>query len=670
MNAILLAMVCFLLGGLLSLVAGRNPRLSSGLGVGGAVAGSMIGLWPVLQALAGVAMMPLRLVWNVPNGQFHVQIDTLSAFFLLPVFLLTPLAAIYGAGYMRAFRDRKSIRAHWFFFNVFILGMVLVLIARHALLFMVAWEVMSLSAYFLVTFEHEKREVRPAGWIYLIATHIGAAFLLAFFLLLGRYAGSLDFDRFMPVAGLPASVGAVLFLLALVGFGTKAGLVPFHIWLPEAHPAAPSHVSALMSAVMIKVGIYGILRTLMFLGPPAGWWGPVLVVVGVCGALLGVALALFQRDIKRVLAYSSVENIGLITLALGIGLWGLHRGDQAVAVLSLAGGMLHVWNHALMKGLLFMGAGSLLHGTGTRDMEAMGGLLSRMPRTGMTVMLGALAIAAIPPLNGFVSEWLIYMSLLKGGLVFSGMGRIGLLLIVGVVALVGGMAMICFVRLVGITLLGTARSEAARDAHEAGGAMTVPLGVLAGCCLVAAVFPRTVIAVFARTVGDVFAIAPDVFLATLDMPGSPLPVVGLMNLVIWVVLGMVAVLLALSLRPRRRASAETWGCGYPAATARIQYTGQSMSELIVSRVFPPPLRPTCRIVAPEGIFPSGGKMTTAYPDTLSRVLYQPFFEWIMNRITRLRWVQQGRVEFYMFYFVVTLLAAFAWLAVRQWIWNE
>ena len=671
MNALLITFGLLLAGGMAALVFSRSPRWVIRCGVGGGVAACCVGIWPVLASLMGGGSESLRLPWNVPGGEFHIQLDMLSAFFLLPIMVLTPLAAIYGGKYMQAFRDRKSMGTHWFFFNLFVLGMMLVIVARQALLFLVAWEIMSLSAFFLVTFEHEKKDVRMAGWIYLIAAHLGAAILLAMFLLLGRHAGSLDFDRFVVVAPLMSpAVSAVIFIMAVVGFGTKAGLVPFHIWLPEAHPAAPSHVSAMMSGVMIKIGIYGILRTMMILGHPAAWWGPLLLGIGVMGALLGVCLALFQRDVKRALAYSSIENIGLIVLALGVGIWGLTSGKPIVAALGLAGGLLHVWNHSMMKGLMFLGAGSVLHGAGTKDMECLGGLMKRMPRTGVVMVVGALAIAAVPPLNGFVSEWLIYMSLLNGGLVFSGVSRIMLLLTVGALALIGGLALICFVRLIGIVLLGSGRSEGACRAHESSRWMTVPMGILAGGCILSALFPRALISMFSRMVELVFAIPANTFLATLDSPASPLPVLGLMNVVIWLVVGLVAILFLVSLRRRPSQADETWGCGYLAPTPRMQYTGQSFSELMVTRLFPGFLRPKTSVISPTGVLPSGGKMLTGYPDTLSRVLYQPFFEWSMGHFTRLRWVQQGKIQYYMLYFVVTLVVAFAWLAIRQWIIHE
>jgi formate hydrogenlyase subunit 3/multisubunit Na+/H+ antiporter MnhD subunit len=608
--------------------------------------------------------------WAIPGGEFHVQLDGLSCFFLVPICVLSALSAVYGGEYMAAFRERKSLGPHWFFFNVFVTGMALVVVARQVVLFLVAWEVMSLAAFCLVIFEYEKREVCSAGWIYLIATHVGVAFLLGMFLLLGRAAGSLDFDQFMMAGRLAPTLGAVIFLLGLVGFGTKAGLVPFHIWLPEAHPAAPSHVSALMSGVMIKIGLYGLLRTMMFLGAPAVWWGPVLMAVGFLGAVVGVSLALFQRDIKRALAYSSIENIGLILMAFGVGLWGLTSGHRLVALLGLGGGLLHLWNHSMMKGLMFLGAGGVLHGAGTRDMERLGGLLKRMPRTGALMIIGALALAAVPPLNGFVSEWMIYMALLNGGLEFSGMGRIALPLLAGGVALVGGLALICFVRLTGIVWLGESRSEEARHAHEPSSRMLAPMGILAALCVLAAVFPRLLLSVFSRLVETMFALPGGEFMATLDSAQSPLGMLGMMNAVVWAAIALMALIFWIAVRRGRVAVQPTWGCGYLAPTPRMQYTGQSFSEMMVSRIFWRPWRPKTRVVAPEGVFPSAARMTTAYPDTLSRLLYRPFFEWMADRLTRWHWMQQGKLHVYMVYFVVTLVAGFAWMAIRHWVMHD
>ena len=293
---------------------GDHAALTTVCGAGLVVVGCSLGLIPALRVLGGGPIESLSLPWDTPHGVFRIGLDSLSAFFLLPVLVLSALAALYGGNYLLAYRGKKSLGASWFFFGTFVGGMVMVLIARTVLLFLVSWEVMSLSAYFLVTFEHEKESVQRAGWVYLIAAHLGVAFLFVTFLLLGRHARSLDFDAFSSHPLTEAVPAGLIFVLALIGFGAKAGFVPFHVWLPEAHPAAPSHVSALMSGVMIKMGLYGLLRVVSFLGAPAPWWGLTLAALGMLTAFVGISLAVYQRDMKRALAYSSIENMGLIAL--------------------------------------------------------------------------------------------------------------------------------------------------------------------------------------------------------------------------------------------------------------------------------------------------------------------------------------------------------------------
>ncbi len=294
--------------------------------------------------------------------------------------------------------------------------MTLVLVARNAVLFLSAWELMAVSSFFLVTFEHERESVRSAGWIYLVATHLGTGFLLAFFILMGRETGSMNFDVWAAQGIHTQGLAGILFLMAVVGFGTKAGFMPFHVWLPEAHPAAPSHVSALMSGVMIKTGIYGLLRAFTFLGAPPLWWGWLFIGIGLSSGVLGVLFALAQHDLKRLLAYHSVENIGIIALGIGVGLLGQNTGSPALVALGFGGALLHVLNHALFKGLLFLGAGAVAHSAGTREIDRLGGLLKQMPWTAATFLIGAAAISGLPPLNGFVSEFLIFLGAFKGGI--------------------------------------------------------------------------------------------------------------------------------------------------------------------------------------------------------------------------------------------------------------
>lgn len=666
MDVLLLAVALQALGGMAALACSKSPRAATALGAGGAVTGCVLGLVPTLRVILDGTPLSLRLAWDAAHGAFAVEVDSLSAFFLLPVLGLSALAALYGSDYLFAYRQKKRLGPPWLFFNLFVAGMILVVIARTAFLFLVAWEIMSLAAYFLVTFEHEKAEVRRAGWVYLIATHLGVAFLFLAFLLLGRHAGSLEFERFGAMPALAASGSGLIFVLAVIGFGAKAGFVPFHVWLPEAHPAAPSHVSALMSGVMIKMGLYGLLRVLTFLGPPDLWWGPALAGLGLLTALVGIALALQQRDIKRVLAYSSIENMGLIGLALGVGLWGSANNLTAVAVLGTSAALLHVWNHALMKGLMFFAAGSVLHATGTKDMEKLGGLMRRMPWTSSLMIAGAVALTALPPMNGFVSKWLIYLGLLQGGFADEGASLIALLS-VGVLALIGGLAMIAFVRLTGIVLLGAPRSEAAEHAHEASRWLLGPMLLLVALCAGVALMPHAVTSLLEGTLQSVLGAAASATLPDLEAADVPLAVIGQVNAWTWLLLAAgTGALLALT---RRGVAGQTWGCGYAKPTPRMQYTGRSFAEMLAEHLLPRWLRPRTSRKAPAGLFPAGGKFQSDSPDPVSRRVYEPFFRRWANRFATLRVLQQGKINVYLVYIMLVVVLALAWASVRAWWWG-
>ncbi len=568
----------------------QGALAASLIGAGGVLVVCVVALIPTVRVLAGGPPQSARWAWDQAHGAFCIGLDALGAFFLLPVVVLSALAAVYGSDYLLAYRGRKSLASSWCFFTMFVAGMIMVIIARTALLFLASWELMSISAFFLVTFEHEKAEVRRAGWVYLVATHLGVAFLFATFVLLGRHAGSLEFAAFERMPALDDFWSGLIFVLALIGFGAKAGFVPFHVWLPEAHPAAPSHVSALMSGVMIKMGLYGLLRVLTFLGPPALWWGLTLGVIGMLTALVGVSLALSQRDLKRVLAYSSIENMGLIALALGLGMWCSARGLPALAALATAAGLLHIWNHALMKGLMFLAAGSVLHGTGTKDMEKLGGLMQRMPWTGASMMAGAVAISALPPLNGFASEWLMYLSLIKCGLATNG-GGLTALLAVGLLSLVGALAAVTFVRLTGIVLLGSPRSEAADHAHESSPWMLAPLVILVLLCLAVAVAPQSVAGLLTAPMDQILGPGAGATFLAMSSAEAPLPTLGFMNaLTLLAVAAVAAGAWALS-RARGAVHGPTWGCGYLMPTVRMQYTGRSFAEMFAEHLLPRSLRP-------------------------------------------------------------------------------
>jgi formate hydrogenlyase subunit 3/multisubunit Na+/H+ antiporter MnhD subunit len=447
-------------------------------------------------------------------------------------------------------------------------------------------------------------------------------------------------------------------VLALVGFGVKAGIVPLHVWLPEAHAAAPSHVSALMSGVLIKLGLYGILRALTFLAP-ARWPGPVLLSLGIVGGLLGISLALYQRDMKRVLAYSSIENVGVMLIGIGLGVWAARTGHPRVAALGLCGGLLHVWNHALMKGLMFLGAGSVLHGAGSKDLEQLGGLLRRMPKTGTSMILGAVAIAGLPPLNGFASEWLVYLGLLGGGLELGSGPGLVLFLVTAALATIGVLAALCFVRLVGVCLLGQPRSDRAAHAHESPFGMVAPLALLTLACAAIALLARHVVPVLGRVGSEVLGAPLDVAPVASRLGG-----VAKIGVAVWIAIGAGAALLLVLLRGRRAAD-DTWGCGYIAPTARMQYTGRSFAEIMAEHLLPPMFRSRVAVKAPRGIFAEPTRISSDSTDPVTRSVYEPFLATWAKRFARLRWVQQGSLHIYIVYILAAVTSALAWTSLRR-----
>jgi hydrogenase-4 component B len=656
---LLLAALAVLVGsGVFALGANRWPRVAAGVAAAGAFAAGLVGIGPAISVLRGGESATLTIPWAIPSGAVQLGLDPLSAFFLVPLLGMGALCGVYGYFYMKSTWKLRAAGPPAFFFNLTFAAMVMVLLARGAVILLVAWEIMTLASYLLVTFEHEKADVRRAGWVFLIAGHVGVAFLLALLLLLGHNDGGLGFADYSarPAGG---SFGLFVFLLATVGFGLKAGIVPLHVWLPEAHAAAPSHVSALMSGVLIKLGLYGILRTLTFV-ELSRWIGPVLLGLGVMGGLLGISLALYQRDLKRALAYSSIENVGVMLIGFGLGCWATRSGHPRIAALGFCGALLHLWNHALMKGLMFLAAGSVLHGAGGKDLEHLGGLLRRMPWTGCAMIVGAVAIAGLPPLNGFVSEWLIYMGLLGGGLeVRSGAGLL-LFFVTAALATIGALASLCFVRVVGVALLGQPRGAGAARAHESPAGMVTPIVFLAGLCVAMALSSRAFVPSFGRVAAQVLGAPTDIPPVAVRL-GS----IAIFSLVLWLAV-FAAGLVLFSLIRGRRASVETWGCGYAASTARMQYTGGSFAELLAEHLLPPVLRTRVAVKGPRAIFAEPARISSDYTDPLTRSVYEPFLGTWASRFARLRWLQQGSLHIYLLYIVAVVTGMLAWTSLRRW----
>jgi hydrogenase-4 component B len=662
MFLILAAVIILLLSGIAALIFQSRQLLASRIGAAGPIIACVAGLIPAIRVLSGSAPNPISVSWAMPLGAFTVGLDGLSAFFLLPILCLGALSAIYGLGYLRPYRERKSPAASWFQFDILVASMIMVVLARNALLFLVAWEVMALSSFFLVAFENEKSEVREAAWTYLIATHIGSAFLLVMFLLLGRNANGLDFSQF---GALSPKLAGVCFVLAVIGFGAKAGIVPSHVWLPEAHPAAPSHVSALMSGVMIKTGIYGILRMASFLGPVPHWWGWALIAIGLVSGIIGVLFALAQRDLKRLLAYSSVENIGIIVMGLGVGFLGISVGSPMLAVFGFAGGLLHVVNHSMFKGLLFMGAGSVVHATHTREIDHLGGLLKRMPWTAGVFLIGAVAISGLPPLNGFISEFLIYIGAFKGASSIGGGSAVLLFAVIAGLALIGGLATACFTKAFGMVFLGEARSEEATHATESDRSMVSPMIVLAAGCFVFGLLGFLIIRAMPAVVGSLIpptgyaGFDPAKVQAEVLTASGYLKSVFVGAVAILALTGLIALLRSKLLSGREIKETGTWDCGYARPTARMQYTASSFAQPIVDffNIFQSGWK---RLKPPRGYFPATASFRTEALDTSQEKVYRPIFEAVEHLLSKLRVMQHGRIQLYVLYIVLMLIFLFVW----------
>ena len=660
-------MAIFLLGigvligsGAGALVLARS-RWASPVGAGGAVAGCGLALVPALQALLGIQVDTLRLPWSIPGGTLSLALDPLSGFFLFPTLFLAAAAAVYGGEYLAASTHPSRVGGAWLWYNLLVASMALTLAAQNAVLFLLAWETMALTSFFLVVFEREKGSVRRAGWTYLVATHLGSAALLVMFVLAAGVVGSFEFSDFARLAAAPSALTGLVFLLAVVGFGTKAGFVPLHIWLPEAHPAAPSHVSAVMSGVMIKTGIYGLVRLLVLLGPPPVWWGWLLVGIGVTSGILGVLFALAQHDLKRLLAYHSVENIGIITLGLGLGTVGLAAGTPALTVLGFGGGLLHVLNHALFKGLLFLGAGCVLHATGTREIDRLGGLLRRMPWTGACFLVGAAAISGLPPLNGFVSEFLIYMGAFRGAVAAPGAvaAVVPALATIGALALIGCLAAACFTKAFGIVFLGEPRSACAEAAREAAPAMRGPMLVLAAACVVVGLLPGVATRAVVPTLRLVARQSEPIGATALVDIGDTVGMIGTGALLLVAGVLITALVRHRLFRGRRVEATVTWDCGYARPTARMQYTASSFAQPLTS-LFRLVLRTETHVRPLVGLFPREGALVTETPDAFREAIFRPAFAGIGRALERLRLFQHGRIQLYILYIVVTLIALIAW----------
>ncbi len=645
----LVALLLTALSGVPGLALGRRSCVGQNLANGLLIAGALLGAGTALVALLGGTIETSTFVGMLPALPLHLRLDPLAAFFLVPVYVLGAAGSLYGIRYWKQAEHPENGRKLRLCFGLLIASLAGVVLAADGVAFLFAWEIMALSAFLLVTTEDERVEVRQAGWVYLVSTHVATLVLFAFFGLWWATTGSLEF-RPLPSGASTPGVTISLFLLALLGFGLKAGIVPLHFWLPAAHANAPSHVSALLSGVVLKMGIYGLLRILMLLPTPPPAVGMLLLGVGAGSALYGVLFALGQHDFKRLLAYHSVENIGIIVMGLGLALIGVSAQQPAWAALGLGGCLLHVWNHAFFKALLFLAAGSVIHSVGTREIDRLGGLAVPMARTATLFAIGATAICGLPPLNGFVSELLIYVGLLR----ISGDGTAGLWsvapLAVPMLAMAGALAIACFVKVFGSVFLGPQRSADAARAHESSPSMLLAMSLLALGCIGIGALPVLLMPALDRVVQTWVRLdSPPPVLAQL-MPWYP--IMG-MNAVL--VVGVLGAVLFVRKRSRRRAQAQTvtWDCGYSQPRSTMAYTASSFAQILVG-LYGWLLRPRSQSALCKELFPPARSFHTAVPEQVLDNVLTPFWAGLRRALFPFRAFQHGRIQQYLMYVLLTL----------------
>lgn len=659
-----IALLCF--SGIPACLMPARARAGQYLTVALMLIGGILGLIGTLTALTQPTTPAIDLPWRIPWGSFALAVDPISVIFLIPAFIVPPLGAIYGLGYWNQSDHPDNGRWLGAFYGLLAGAIALVFIARDGVLFLFAWEVMALAAYFALVTEQDKPQVRQSGWVYFIATHCGTLCLFAMFALWRYATGSFALDSAHSV--MPRMAGPI-FVLALIGFSFKAGLFPLHFWLPGAHANAPSHVSAIMSGILLKAGVYGIVRMACLLPLDSLWWGRSLLIAGSVTGLFGIIFALTQSDFKRLLAYSSIENVGIIIMGLGLAVLGrsAHRPDWVL--LGIAGSLLHVWNHSLFKPLLFFNAGSLLHATGTRQMDQLGGLAKRMPLTAALFTLGAVAICALPPLNGFVSEWLLYLGFFQtlgigadaGSHILPGALLPGALLpgagaaIAAVVlAMIGALAVACFVKFFGAVYLGSPRGPACDHAHDPPRSMSFAMIVLALLCLCVGLFPLPLMPLL-QNAAHTWAGTPDA--GPTLASAAPLRWITVMGVLLITFFTMIVFLLRTVLTSKNQNKSGTWDCGYARPTPRIQYTSSSFAQMLsdLARwlVWPRRLRP---VIA--GLFPISSRFSSDTPDLVLDRGLSPAAALIVRFLPWTRRFHQGSVHTYLLYLLLMVVLLF------------
>lgn len=570
-------------------------------------------------------------------------VDALSAFFLLIICLIGLLGTIYSKSYLQPYIEKsKSISVHLFLFNLFLASMALVVISQHIMMFLLSWEIMSFSSFLLMLFDDEDKDVKKSAINYLITMHVGVMFLVVAFLLMNLKTGSFDFSSFS------GNISEFVFALFFIGFGIKAGMVPLHSWLPKAHPVAPTHISALMSGVMIKTGIYGILRMLFYMGKPTITIGYCVLIVGLASAFFGILYAVSQRNYKKMLAYSSIENIGIILVGMAVGILGMAYSNPVMMSLGFLGCFMHILNHSIFKTMMFFNAGAVYLKSHTKDMEKLGGLVNPMKHTAILFLLGSLSISALPPFNGFISEFLIYIGLL------SGFGSENYFLFsvviaaVAILAFVGAMALIVFTNAFSIIFLGSARTQKSQNVKEdVPLVMKLPILFLAFCCLIIGLFPQDYISI---------VLEPTKIFVDVIMPYDLLGIISIFNIVLGCSILFVFGIRQLLLRGKTVEYHKTWGCGYQKLSPKVQYSANSYTRPFLGFLTPFYKRELTFSQIKE-LFPQKTSFKSRILDIFDYYIIKPIGVIDEFIVSKFYWIQSGHTQQYLIYGVVFLIVA-------------
>ncbi|MDD2655981.1 MAG: proton-conducting transporter membrane subunit [Patescibacteria group bacterium] len=661
----------FFVGGIGSLFFLKNDKYANGWGSFFAIAGSLWGLIFSITAILTKSSLLFDLktsVFSLFTLSFHI--DLLSSFFVFVVSLIVLFCSIYGVGYIKHYYKKYNIGALGFFYNIFIASVILVVTSSNALFFLIFWEIMAVTSYFLIVYEKNDQDNVKAGFLYLVMTYIGTAFIILAFLLLFKYIGSFDFLVIKEnIALVPAFIKNIIFVSAFIGFGLKAGIIPLHIWLPAAHPAAPSYVSAILSGVMIKTGIYMMVRLFLdILSPAPYWWGLVILVVGSISSLLGVLYALTEHDIKRLLAYHSIENIGIILLGLGSALTFYSLNLPALALLGLGAALFHTLNHAIFKALLFLSAGSVISQVHTRNMEEYGGLIKYMPQTAFFFLIGSIAISALPPFNGFFSEWLTYQALFQGINQMQFVTQWIFILAAGSLVFTGGLALACFVKAFAATFLARPRSEEVKHAKESPFSMRLGMGALALLTLLFGVFSGYVISLI-NTVSQSLSIFKNSASAvnissnqSMTVSDGFSSISGMFIFLLLVVATFLVIFVFKKVinKTQKECKTNTWDCGTD-LTPRAEITATGFSRSIIL-IFKGLLKPTIQnnieyYDDQNRYLPKSRTITLSISNIYNTYFYQPIHIVINKLSVKAKTIQNGNIDLYITYIFVALMLA-------------